>query len=107
MLRPGLHYADTEGEIAQLLLDGVDQSFEIDIPRLTLVAVGQDQAELISAITKAAVFGAKDLTDAVADDAQDLVSALVTLGIVDFLEVVDIEIGDGHGFGTALTGAQA
>ena len=48
---------------------------------------------------------AKTLTDAVADDPQDLVAALMSFGVIDLFEVIDVGIGDGQGFGTALTGA--
>ena len=60
------------------------------VPEARLVAVGQDQQELVAAVA-IAVLGAKDVQEGDTRPGQDVVAALVAMVVVDLLEVVEVD----------------
>ena len=53
--RPGLYQTDAEGDVTDLLGQRIGQPLQVDVSGLFLVAVGQDQAELVPAVTETAI----------------------------------------------------
>ena len=83
--------ADDEGR-GEDLVDALHQALEV----LTRVDARQQQHEVVDADVRHHVVGAHVLVQALADGAQELVAGLLTEGVVDVLEAVEVEPHEGE-----------
>src|SRR5437588_831409 len=91
--RLGLLRAVLAADRHPVALDRAAQRLELR-QRLAEVAGGKDHAELLAAVAVGDA-AAAHLRQARADELEHLVADIVTVGVVDLLEVVDVDHGDG------------
>ena len=74
--------------------------------RLVVQAAGDDEGELVAADAEGEVFGAHAAAQALRDLPEQLVAHVVAVGVVDRLELVEVEVEEGEGDALALLDVQ-